>query len=105
MEQLRHKTGRKIKPLQCVFYISLLVAIIVTSHVKAGQAEDSQLSEGGTLRLVSVKPTVFFIKDKDALLQVVEVNIENTSEPVEVSLDVRLDGKQKIKALFPGLYS
>ncbi|MHC4087794.1 MAG: hypothetical protein ACYSU5_21700 [Planctomycetota bacterium] len=51
MEQLRHKTGRKIKPLQCVFYISLLVAIIVTSHVKAGQAEDSQLSEGGTLRL------------------------------------------------------
>ncbi|MHC4110824.1 MAG: glycoside hydrolase family 38 N-terminal domain-containing protein [Planctomycetota bacterium] len=39
------------------------------------------------------------LDSKDALLQVVEVNIENTSEPVEVSLDVRLDGKQKIKAL------
>jgi alpha-mannosidase len=99
MNQRSHKTGRKIKSLQCVFYISLLVVIIVCSNAKAGKTIDSQLSEGGTLRLVSVKPTVFFIKEKGALLQVVEVNIENTSEPVEASLDVRLDGKQKITAL------
>jgi len=99
MNQRSHKTGRKIKPLDCVFCISMLVAIIVCSNTKAGQAEDSQLSEGGTLHLVSVKPTVFFIKEGNVLLQVVEVNIENTSEPVEASLDVRLDGKQKIKAL------
>lgn len=99
MNQRGHKTERKIKPLHCVFYISLLVAIIVCSNTKAGKAKDSQLIEGGTLRLVSVKPTVFFIKEGNALLQVVEVNIENTSEPVEASLDVRLDGKQQITAL------
>ena len=99
MNQRSHKTGRKIKPLDCVFCISLLVAIILCSNAKTGQAEDSQLTEGGTLRLVSVKPSVFFIKEKDVLLQVVEVNIENTSEPVEASLDVRLDGKQQITAL------
>lgn len=88
-----------MKPLHCVFYISLLAAIIVCSNTKAGKAKDSQLSEGGTLRLASIKPTVFFIKDKDALLQVVEINIENKSEPVEASLDVRLDGKQTITTL------
>ncbi len=98
MEQLRNKIGRTTT-LQSILYISLLVAIIVFSNAKAGQGEDSQLSEGGTLRLVSVKPTVFFIKDKDALLQVVEINIENTSEPVEASLEARLGGKPQIKSL------
>ena len=101
MNQRGYKTRRKMKLLDCVFYISisLLAVIIVCNNAKAEPAKDSQLSEGGTLRLVSVKPTVFFIKEKDALLQVVEVNIENISEPVEASLDVRLDGKQKITAL------
>ncbi len=99
MEQLHHKTGRKVKTLQFIFYISLLVTIIVCSNAKAGQGGDSQLSESGTLRLVSVKPTVLFMKDKDALLQVVEVNIENTTDPVEARLEFRLDGKQEIKSL------
>jgi hypothetical protein len=71
----------------------------VCGNSKAETAINSQINKGNTLRLVSIKPTVFFIKDKDALLQVVEVNIENTSEPVEASLEVRLDGKQKITPL------
>ncbi|MHC4641113.1 MAG: glycoside hydrolase family 38 N-terminal domain-containing protein [Planctomycetota bacterium] len=94
MNQRCYKT-RKIQHLNFVFYISLLVTIIVCSNVKAEMAN----SEGSTLRLVSIKPTVFFIKEKDALLQVVEVNIENTSEPKEASLEVRLNGKQRTTAI------
>ena len=80
-------------------HIGLLVVITVCGNAKAEMAKASQMNEGNTLRLVSIKPTVFFIKDKDALLQVVEVVVENTSEPVEAGLDIRLDGKQKITTL------
>jgi alpha-mannosidase len=99
MNQRCYKTGRKIKPLDCLFYISLLVVITVCSNAMAETVKTSQPAEEITLRLVSIKPTVFFIKDKDALLQVVEANIENTSVPVEASLEVRLNGKQKTTVL------
>ena len=82
-----------------MFYIGLFVAIIICSNVKAETAKTSQPADERTLRLVSIKPTVFFIKGKDALLQAVEVNIENTSEAIEASLEVRLDRKQRTTAL------
>ena len=99
MNQYYSKTGTKLKPFGLMLHIGLLVVIIVFSNAKAEMAQTSQLSKGSTLRLASIKPTVFFIKDKDALLQVVEVNIENTSESTEASLDVKLDSKQQTTAL------
>ncbi len=99
MNKRGYKTRIKLKPFDWVLHIGLLAAIIVCSNAKAERIKTSQLSESGTLRLVSIEPTVFFIKDKDVLLQVVEVVIENTAEPLEVSLNVRLDGTQKTTAL------
>ena len=96
MNQCDHKTKRNIKSLHRLFHISLLLAITLC---RAPIVNASQTTKDRALRLVSIKPTVFFVKDKDALLQVVEVNIENTSEPVEASLDIRIDGKQETKAL------
>jgi alpha-mannosidase len=99
MNQHSHKTGGKIKPLHRLFYTVLLCAITLCSALMAEMANASKANEDNALRLVSIKPTVFFIKDKDALLQVLEVIIENTSEPMEASLEVRLNGKQKTTAL------
>ena len=99
MNKRGYKTRIKLKPFDWVLHIGLLTAIIVCSNAKAERIKTSQLSESGTLRLVSIEPTVFFIKDKDVLLQVVEVVIENTAEPLEASLNVRLDGTQKTTAL------
>ncbi len=96
MNQRNHKTERNIKSLHRLFHIILLFAITLCS---APIANASQPTQGNALRLVSIEPTVFFVKDKNALLQVVEVNIENASEPVEASLDIRIDGKQETKAL------
>jgi len=89
----------RMKLFDWSLHIGLLFVITVCGNAKAEMPKASQINEGNTLRLVSIKPTVFFIKDKDALLQVSEVVIENTSEPVEASLDARLDGKQKSTAL------
>jgi alpha-mannosidase len=98
MNHRSHKT-RKIKPLQYTFHITLLALIIVCNNAAAEKTNTSQPSKSNTLRIESVKPTVFFIKDKDALLQIAEVVIENTSEPVEASLDARLGDRQKTTAL------
>jgi len=97
MNQHSFKTRRKLEGLGRAFCIALTVAIIASGTAMAEEPE---------LRLVSIEPTVFFIKEKNALLQMVEVTIENTSEPVEVSLEVKLstgrpmaDSKKKTTAL------
>jgi hypothetical protein len=99
MNQRSHKTKKKLKQSDWVLRISLLVAFIACSNLKAETAKTSPHSESSTLRLAFVEPTMFFIKDKETLLRVMEVNIENTAEPVEASLEVRLDGKQRTTAL------
>jgi len=96
MNQHTHKTERNVKSLHRLFHISLLFAITLCC---APITNASQATKDRALRLVSIKPTVFFVKDKNALLQVLEVIIENTSEPVEAGLEVRLNGKQKTTAL------
>lgn len=53
--------------------------------------EDKVSIENASLRLVSVEPTVLFTRQQDSLLQVVNVKIENTAEPVEAELQVRHD--------------
>jgi len=97
MNQGGYKTKTNLRLFNLVLDIGLLAALIVCSNAKAEMA--GQQSSGSTLHLVSIKPTVFFIKERNALLQMVEVNIENTSEPVEASLDTRLNGKQRTTAL------
>ncbi|MHC4890081.1 MAG: glycoside hydrolase family 38 N-terminal domain-containing protein [Planctomycetota bacterium] len=90
MNQHSLKIRRKSEWLGRAFCIALTFAII---------ASGTALAEEPKLRLISIEPTVFFIKEKTALLQMVEVTIENTSEPVEVSVDIRLGSKKKTTAL------
>jgi len=44
-----------------------------------------------SLRFISIEPTVLFTGQQDSLLQVVNVKIENTAEPVEAELQVNQD--------------
>jgi hypothetical protein len=40
-------------------------------------------------RLVSIQPTVLLTREKDALLQIAQVVVENTAEPVEAAQEER----------------
>ena len=53
----------------------------------------------GILRLVSVGPTVFFVKEGGALLQKVTIVVENRSQSVEVILDVRVGSWKAVVGL------
>jgi len=97
MNQQTYKTRIKLEGLGHTFCLALTVAIIISG---------TAMAEEPKLRLASIEPTVFFIKEENALLQMVEVNIENTSEAVEASLEVKLstgrpmaDSKKKTAAL------
>ena len=72
--------------------IVLLIPIISSSYVRGEEPNES-------LSFISIEPTVFFVEDKGALLQVVEVAVENKSEPVEASLDVKVGSASKTTAL------
>jgi len=47
------------------------------------------------IRINKIEPTVFFIKEKNELLQAVDISIENTEETVEASVDVKFDSEEK----------
>ena len=51
------------------------------------------------MRIKSVEPTIFFIKEKNNILQVVDVVVENDSQPTEAGLDVALGSLKKSTAL------
>jgi len=47
------------------------------------------------LHIKTIEPTVFFIKEKNELLQAADIVIENTSETVEASVDIKFDSKER----------
>jgi len=47
------------------------------------------------LRISKIKPTVFFIEEKNRLLQAVDIVIENTEETVEASIDAKFGSKER----------
>ena len=106
MSQYGFKTRTELQTLGYAFYVGLFVAIIASSNLRAERASrlgevsrSSTAVEGRSLRFVGIKPTVFFTEGQDVLWQVVEVIIENTSEPTEANLDVKLGSKEKTTAL------
>lgn len=99
----------KFESFGYAFYIGLLAAFITFNTTIADELKTSDATEANTvrtenlpdvqlpLRFVSIEPTVFFIKDKRTLLQVVNVTIENTAKPVEAMLSVILSSKKRIE--------
>jgi len=47
------------------------------------------------IRINKIEPTLFFINEKNELLQAVDISIENTEEIVESSMDVKFDTKER----------
>ncbi len=47
------------------------------------------------LHINQIKPTVFFIRENNELLQAVDISIENTEETVKASVDVKFGSKEK----------
>jgi len=70
-----------------------------TAESNRAQEAGSPKKDGRTLRLLSVRPTVFFAKSGGAVLHVAEVVVENASDPVEAVLDVRLPSGQRSMGL------
>ena len=47
------------------------------------------------LRINTIEPTVFFIEEKNELLQAVDISIENTEGTIEASVDVKFGSKER----------
>jgi len=96
-----------LKLLGCALCIGLMAFFLASDTAIAEELKASVPTEVNTippnqqqsLRFISIEPTIFLIRDKSTLLQVVDVTIENSSEPVEASVDVKLSSKKKTTAL------
>ena len=66
----------------------IFVAAMVMAAAAAGQ-------EQPPVRIVSVRPTVFFVKGKDAVAQVAEVEIESDTDHAEVSVVVKTGSREQ----------
>ena len=75
----------------------LLATVVAASCCNAAIAQ-------GQLKLVSVKPTVFFVREDNILTQIGEATISNSSqEKVQIALQTRIPGKRmkEISATVP----
>ena len=48
-----------------------------------------------TLNIKIIEPTVFFIKEKEKLLQVVDMSIENAEEPLKAGVEVNISSQRR----------
>ncbi len=53
------------------------------------------MSKNTALSIKAIKPTVFFIKEREGLLQAVDISIENVEEPLEASVEVKIGSQGK----------
>jgi len=107
----RHQRGSdtrtELERLGRAFCAGLIVVAIASNAVRAEAPKTSRLTEvntvqegaasngdAPTLRFQSIEPTVFFVKEKGNLLQMVEVVVENTSGPAEAGLDIKLGSQE-----------
>ena len=77
-------------------------AAIALGAVRAEEGQESPSGEGqagGALRLLSVEPTVLFVREGGALLQVAEIEVESTAELSEVKVEIKLGSLQKSTGL------
>jgi hypothetical protein len=59
------------------------------SNIKSYQGLQSNARKGSMLKIVKVEPTVLFMKEKDGLMQAVDITIENGGQAVEAGLQVK----------------
>jgi hypothetical protein len=59
------------------------------SNIKNDQAPQSNAQKGSVLKIVKVEPTVLFRKEKDGLMQAVDITIENSGQTVDAGLQVK----------------
>jgi len=90
----------------------LVVAMIASHVIGAEESKPSQLvgvseaqepdassADASALRLAAIEPTVLFIEERGVLLQMVNVVVENTLEPTEASLDVKVGSESSSTTL------
>jgi len=96
----RFRSGMKPGLFGCIVCITCVIATAGTSCVKGERTQDASVSmTHKALRLISVEPTVLFVREKRTIVQVAEVTVENTSDAVEATVDVELDSKHSSTAL------
>jgi hypothetical protein len=98
MEPLRHQ-GTKLIYIT-FFFVSLCLR---GSHYVRGEDPNESFSRGEAaprrMSFISIEPTIFFVEDKGALGQVVEVVIENKAEPMKANLEIKVGSASKTTAL------
>ncbi len=78
----------------CLVFFAALVACFPASTLKGSEQGKASGSNSPQVRIKSIEPTIFFVKKDDSLLQVVDIEVENGSEPIEAVLDVTLGPKK-----------
>jgi len=79
-------------------FVWMAAAVIAFGAVRAEEGQESPSGEGqggGALRLISVEPTVLFVREGGALLQVADVELESTSELGEVKVEIKVGSRQR----------
>jgi len=51
------------------------------------------MSKKAALSVKAIKPTVFFIKEKEGLLQAADISIENTGRPLKASVEIKISSQ------------
>ncbi len=88
MNHIHMKTERRPRLLCRLLCVIFLAAVAAPN---AGGAESAaNQPKGPSVKFVSVKPTVLFTRNRETLLQVVEVTIANEGQPVRAGLEVRI---------------
>ncbi len=84
--------NRTSRTIASVFLSTLLMGPLVAQT-------SAQRADGPQAKLTAVKPTALFARDKEGLLQVVEVTVENGNKPQEMSLTVEVGSFTRLVTL------
>jgi len=98
MDKSGFRSGMKFKEYGRVVFLCVATAAITFCGVRSEGGQNGQSGggqAGGSLRLISVEPTVLFIREQGSLLQVAEVEVESTSELSEVKVEVKFGSRQR----------
>lgn len=92
-----HYQQRCLYPMsmRALFCVALLAGVCLCAEAQNAAAG------GSSIRIVSVRPTVLFSRDKDGLVQTVEVAVQNAGETVGADLEVRIGSAHRSAPLGP----
>lgn len=78
----------------CLVVVAVLAIYALGSTLEGAEQGKAAATNMSQIRIKSVEPSVFFVKKDNSLQQVVDVQVENKSQPTEVSLDVTLGSRK-----------